>query len=100
MTRAYFFSTPIGDRQDNISLVRGLAAWLLLAITLAACVPSRTGVPLPSPTPPPSLTLQVLYPAGDSHIAAGEILRFTLLDGSMTFDLAALARRPLSFRAQ
>ena len=26
------------------------------------------------------------------------ILRFTLLDGSMTFDLAALARRPLSFR--
>ena len=28
------------------------------------------------------------------------ILRFTLLDGSMTFDLAALARRPLSLRAE
>ena len=28
------------------------------------------------------------------------ILRFTLLDGSMTFDLAALARRPLSFRTE
>jgi hypothetical protein len=27
------------------------------------------------------------------------IRRFTLLDGSMTFDLTALARRPLSFRA-
>jgi hypothetical protein len=28
------------------------------------------------------------------------ILRFTLLDGSMTFDLAALARRPLSLRVE
>jgi hypothetical protein len=28
------------------------------------------------------------------------ILRFTLLDGSMKFDLAALARRPLSLRVE
>ena len=28
------------------------------------------------------------------------ILRFTLLDGSMKFDLAALARRPLTLRVE
>jgi hypothetical protein len=56
-----------------------MVAGFLLAVILAGCVLTRTGAPLPSPTPPPNLTLQVLYPVEDSHIAAGEILRFTLL---------------------